>query len=319
MSALAEKYKTTVDEAIAHLLSRAESSRDLTAESLTPRVVHALEKYLLKDNAHAEHQDIREFIYEIRVDDLCLILACERGDEAAWSELVATFDPTVKSAARKICSNAEDADDLAGSIWAELYGLRTDAAGNKKSKLAYYSGRGSLGGWLRAVVGQLAVDQFRKQSKFVQIEEDREFENLAESAAHSDNGLVAHSDNPEDAFTAKETSADVASALATAVRTLDAEDRLILKLYYFDDLKLKQIAASFGYHEATASRRLTRLQHDIRKAVERELKSRHGWTDAEVKRHLSDTANRLGVNLETMFAVLLVAAFLQEIAVKTVL
>jgi len=53
---------------------------------------------------------------------LCLILACERGDETAWSDLVKNFDGTVKSAARKYAKNAEDAEDLAGSIWAELYG-----------------------------------------------------------------------------------------------------------------------------------------------------------------------------------------------------
>ena len=148
----------------------------------------------------------RSLFDEIRADDLCLIIACERGDEGAWEDLVANFDSTVKSAARKISSNNEDAEDLASSIWAELYGLRQDADGNKKSKLAYYSGRGSLAGWLRAVVSQLAVDQFRKQSKFVQIEEDREFENLANEAAGSDsNHFGSHTENPEELFSEKRT------------------------------------------------------------------------------------------------------------------
>ena len=319
MSLLAEKHNTTVDEAVAHLISRAGNSRGLSDEDVRPRVALSLEKYLLKVAASVDHREIREFVAEIRIDDLCLILACERGDEAAWSELVASFDSTVKSAARKICSNVEDADDLAGSIWAELYGLRTDAGGNKKSKLAYYSGRGSLGGWLRAVVAQLAIDQFRKQSKFVQVDEDREFENFANDAAHSDNGFIARAENPEDEFTSKETSADVAASLAKAVAALDAEDRLILKLYYFDDLKLKQIAEMAGYHEATASRRLTRLQTDIRKSVEKQLKSQHGWTDAEVKRHLSETAAGLGVNLETMFVSLTLAVLVQDFWFRSVL
>jgi len=61
-------------------------------------------------------------------------------------------------------------------------------------------------------------------------------------------------------------------------------------MYYFDDLKLKDIAAVFGYHEATASRKLVRVQNDIRRSVEKGLKTRHGWSDGEVKRHLSDTA-----------------------------
>ena len=313
MSPIAEKHKNTVKEAIEHLISRAENARGLHGSNLSTRVAATLEKYLFCNNTDAANAEIKEFIDEIRADDLCLIVACERGDEKAWEDLVANFDSTVKSAARKISSNQEDAEDLAGSIWAELYGLRTDADGNKKSKLAYYSGRGSLAGWLRAVVSQLAVDQFRKQSKFVQIEEDREFENLANEAVGSDhNHFASHVENPEELFALDEAESDVSDALQAAIADLEAEDRLILKLYYFDDLKLKDIAATFGYHEATASRKLTRVQAEIRKGVEKNLRTHHGWSESEVKRHLSDTAASLGLNLETMFAVLTLAVFLQD-------
>ena len=146
MSPIAEKHKITVEEAIEHLISRAENPRGLTGSDIAGRVGATVEKYLLRDSPNAAHTEIEEFVHDIRPDDLCLIVACERGDERAWEELVANFDSTVKSAARKISSNNEDAEDLASSIWAELYGLRTDADGNKKSKLAYYSGRGSLAG-----------------------------------------------------------------------------------------------------------------------------------------------------------------------------
>ena len=313
MSPIADKHKNTVEEAIEHLISRAENARGLKGTDIASRVGATVEKYLLRDNPNAAHVEIEDFVHEIRADDLCLIVACEKGDETAWEDLVANFDSTVKSAARKISSNNEDAEDLASSIWAELYGLRTDADGNKKSKLAYYSGRGSLAGWLRAVVSQLAVDQFRKSSKFVQIEEDREFENLANEATNDGNHRGSHTENPEELLTDKQTEADVSAALSAAIAELEAEDRLILKLYYFDDLKLKDIAATFGYHEATASRKLTRVQAEIRKGVEHGLRERHGWTDSEVKRHLRETATSLGVNLETMFAALLILALMQDL------
>lgn len=313
MSPIAEKQKNTVEEAIEHLVSRAENARGLTGSDVSARIHAALNKYLLGDDPNASNTDIKEFIDDIRADDLCLIIACEKGDERAWEDLVTNFDSTVKSAARKISSNNEDAEDLASSIWAELYGLRTDADGNKKSKLAYYSGRGSLAGWLRAVVSQLAVDQFRKQSKFVQIEEDREFENLANEAANNDhNHFASHGENPEELFAVGEAEADVSEALQAAIGELEAEDRLILKLYYFDDLKLKEIAETFGYHEATASRKLTRVQSEIRKGVEKNLCEQHGWSDTEVKKHLSDTAASLGLNLETMFAVLTLVVLVQD-------
>jgi len=247
MAAVPAKHVQAVDDAISSLISRAADSRGLSTDDLRPRVDLALGKYLLNDQADADRNAIKQFVDDIRADDLCLIIACEKGDEKAWEYLVSNFDSTVKSAARKISPNSEDAEDLASSIWAELYGLRQDADGNKKSKLSYYSGRGSLAGWLRAVVSQLAIDEYRKQSRYVQIEENREFENLAEeSSNNSDNhNVVHHADNPEELLTVEQTSNDVSLALKHAVEALDAEDRLVMKLYYFDDLKLKEIAAMF--------------------------------------------------------------------------
>jgi RNA polymerase sigma-70 factor (ECF subfamily) len=316
-----EKYQNTIEEAVARVISRAENPRRLEISDLSLRINSSVEKYVLKENEHASNLEIKEFIDELRADDLCLIVACEKGDASAWEDLVKNFDATVKSAARKISSNTEDAEDLAGSIWAELYGLKHDEDGKLKTKLSYYSGRGSLGGWLRAITNQLAIDEFRKQSKFVQIEENREFENLAnESSERNENSqVVSHAENPEEILTENRTAKDVSEALQQAVAGLEPEDKLIMKLYYFDDLKLKDIGNTLGFHEATASRKLVRVQTEIRKSVEKILRAGHGWSEAEVKRYLSETASKLGVNLETMFAILTVLALAQEIFERGVL
>lgn len=315
MTSLAAKHKTTVGECIARLLSRAENSRGLKADDLETRIVSAVEKYVLRDKKDAGHAEIREFIDSLRADDLCLIIACERGDETAWGDMVLNFDSSVKSAAYKFAKNKEDAEDLAGSIWAELHGLRTDKKGNKKSKLAYYSGKGSLAGWLRAVTNQLAIDEFRKMKRIVQTEDDREFEILAQDSAEKADykTVVSAAENPEEIYSEAEAQKDIVEALQRAVASLDDEDRLIMKLYYFDDLKLKDIANTFGFHEATASRKLVRIQDAIRKAVEKALSEKHGWSEKEVKNYLSDSAEKLGMNLEKMFTAVLFLIFLQEI------
>lgn len=315
MTATTEKHETVIEESISRLIARAENARNLRVDDVRPRVEKALGKYLFKDNENAGAAEIRAFVDELRADDLCLVLACERGDEAAWDDLVATQDKTVKAAAWKISPKAEDADDLASSIWAELYGLKHDKDGNLKSKLSYYSGRGSLGGWLRAIVSQLAIDQFRKTSKFVQVEEAREFENLAnESSERTENlSVVAHTDNPEDIFGEKQMARDVSKALNAAIGELGDEDRMLLKLYYFDDMKLKEIGQMLGFHEATASRKVVRIQSEIRKSVERILQSSHNWSEEEVKRYLTETASKLGISLEKLVAVLIIFALVQEV------
>lgn len=291
-----------VHEGTARLLARATDARALDVAALATRVRAALDKYLLSNDANASAQTIAEFIDALHADDLCLIVACERGDQTAWSDLVAQYGATVRSAARSASSNEDAAEDLAQSIWAELHGLRVRADGRPSGKLAYYSGRGSLGGWLRAVVGQLAIDQHRKSSRLVQTEVDADFDRLARESHQGEESFNATSASldPESALADRSAATDVEAALARALGELAAEDRLLVKLYYFDGLRLREAGAVLGVHEATASRRLTRIQTEVRERVEAILMKEHGWTPSETARSLSEAAMNLEGDLEVM-------------------
>ena len=291
-----------VSEGTARLLARATDARSLDVDALTPRVRAALDKYLLAADAGAPAQAISEFIDALHADDLCLIVACERGDELAWSDLVAQFGTTVRSAARSASSNEDAAEDLAQSIWAELHGLRVRDDGRPSGKIAYYSGRGSLGGWLRAVVGQLAIDQHRKSSRLVQTELDTDFDRLARESHQSEESFSATqtAPDPESALSEQRAAGDVEAALSQALSELSPEDRLLVKLYYFDGLRLREAGVVLGVHEATASRRLTRVHAEVRERVEVILMKEHGWTRSETARSLSEAAMHLEGDLELM-------------------
>jgi RNA polymerase sigma factor (sigma-70 family) len=58
-------------------------------------------------------------------------------------------------------------------------------------------------------------------------------------------------------------------ALAGSIKEMSPEDRLLVKLYYFDGLRLKEAGAVLGVHEATASRRLTKIHAELRREVEK--------------------------------------------------
>jgi RNA polymerase sigma-70 factor (ECF subfamily) len=265
-----------------------------------PRISAAVEKYLLRYDPNTARQEISKFIDEMQADDLCLIIACERGDESAWNDLVERFTATVRSAARSASTNEDAAEDLAQSIWAELHGLRVREDGKPAGKLAYYSGRGSLAGWLRAVVAQLAVDVFRKQSRLVQAEEDSDLDRLArDMQVVEGQPMLAGVPNPEESMSNRYAQADMQQALNKAVQELNAEDRLLVKLYYFDNLRLREAGAVLGVHEATASRRLTRIQTDLRKRVTKILIDERGWTQAETERSFAEVAQHLDTDLET--------------------
>ena len=295
--------QSLANDGAGRLLARAGDSRSLNREFLVPRISAAVQKYLLKDEPDTPHAEIAKFIDDLQADDLCLIIACERGDENAWNDLVERFKPTVRSAARSASSNEDAAEDLAQSIWAELYGLRVRKDGMPASKLAYYSGRGSLAGWLRAVVAQLAVDSFRKQSRLVQTEEDTEFDRLARDAqdGHGQT-IVARIATPEESISNSFAQADMQQAVEKAIQELVAEDRLLVKLYYFDNLRLREAGAVLGVHEATASRRLTRIQTDLRKQVTKILIDERGWTQAETERSFAEVAQFLDTDLEALLS-----------------
>lgn len=285
------------------LLARAGETRALDAAAIVPRLGAKLEKYLLRDRPEASAGEIEKFLDALHADEILLVIACERGDETAWNDLIEQYRATLLSAARGASAGEAEAEELAQSVWAELYGLRARAVGKPSGKLAYYSGCGSLGGWLRAVVGQLAVDRHRRTSRLVQTEDATDFDRLTEAEGHGEDGFrVATAPDPERAFAASEAARDVQASLARAVGELDAEDRLLVKLYYFDELRLREAGAVLGVHEATASRRLARAQAEIRRRVEALLVAEHGWTRDEVTRTLTDVAAHLEADLGQVLA-----------------
>jgi RNA polymerase sigma-70 factor len=295
----ANQLEKVLTAGAARLLARASDTYFLSAETLLTRVRAAVEKYLLRDDPNTLIKEVTDFVDKLQADDLCLIIACEQGNEKAWTDLVERFGSTVRSAARSVSANEEGADDLAQSIWAELHGLRTREDGRPASKLAYYSGRGSLAGWLRAVVGQLAVDQHRKQSHLVQTEDDADFDRLIQKDNRPWDGFAERL-NPEIEISDKRASADLEKALAASIGYLSDEDRLLVKLYYFDGLKLRAAGAILGVHEATASRRLAKIHADLRNHVEKSLKEEHGWTGPETEQAFSDVALHLEAEIETL-------------------
>jgi RNA polymerase sigma-70 factor (ECF subfamily) len=297
-----EPFANEFAEGARNLIARATDSYGVAQEVLIPRIAASVHKYILRDDPGASAGVISDFIAKLQADDLCLIVACEQGVQKAWTDLVERFSTTVRSAARSASSNEEGAEDLAQSIWAELHGLRVRADGRPAGKLAYYSGRGSLAGWLRAVVAQLAVDQHRKQSRLVQTEEDNDFDRIIQSG-HEDNSWAGHHGavSPEVEISTKLAGAQMQKALAKSIGQLSAEDRLLVKLYYFDGLRLREAGAVLGVHEATASRRLTRVHSEIKQQVERSL-IEEGWTKVETEKAFSEIAMNLETDLEPLLA-----------------
>ena len=231
-----------------------------------------------------------EFLASLNCDDLCLALACAKGDNEAWEDFIRDYRGFLSSIARTMTSDPAAADQLADSAFADLYGLR-ESGGARVSKFSFYSGRGSLKGWLRAVVFQLSADNHRQVSRYVQTEEPDDIERMV--SVMPEKGKT----NGEVSFVRDRYKTAIAESLGKAISQLESRDRLLLTYYYYDEMTLREIGKIFNVHEATISRWLVKVQKRARKLVEKSLMQDQKFNRREVTEAIELAAEQLDVEV----------------------
>jgi RNA polymerase sigma-70 factor, ECF subfamily len=225
----------------------------------------------------------REMLASIRAPDLALALACLAGNTAAWDHFAAAYRPALYEAARVFVHDEAKARELADSLFAELYGLDA-AAPNRASRLAYFHGRSSLKTWLRAVLYQKFVDEYRRESRLDPLPEaPHEPPAAPQSVSEEDDRRYA---------------ACLGGAVEAVLQELPAGEKLLLGYYYVQQMTLKQIGSLSGESEATLSRRLESLRKKLRKRIENHLRRVEKLTALEVDRCLDFASRGVLVNLD---------------------
>jgi RNA polymerase sigma-70 factor len=227
--------------------------------------------------------DPAKLLDSIRARDLALALGCARGNEPAWDTFCAEFRPVLYESARALTHDEATARELADSLLADLYGLE-ESEGGRKSRLNYFHGRSSLKTWLRAVLYQKFVDEYRRQSRLEPLPEE-----AAEPAAR--HASVSAEDDRRYAECLGE-------AVEAALGELQSPDRLLLSWYYVQELTLKQIGVLTGEHEATISRRLEAVRKKLRVRIENHLRRVKKLTAIEVEKCLDFASRGVMVKLE---------------------
>jgi RNA polymerase sigma factor (sigma-70 family) len=166
------------------------------------------------------------------------------------------------------------ASEIADSLWADLYGLRS-SNGDRRSPLDQYGGRSSLMSWMRVVVTRLEADQWRATRRMEPLDDERE-----RTSGLTVNGTETESPDPDRATLL----AALEQSLRAALNELSPDDRLRLSYYYVQDLTLAQTAALIGEHESSASRNLARARTAIRECVTRTLRREYHFSDDQIDR-----------------------------------
>jgi RNA polymerase sigma-70 factor, ECF subfamily len=241
--------QSVVNELLADLHARSGCEKiGLTRESFSVILCEVGAKHA---TAATSESEIRTFFLSLRVDELAIARACAAGINTAWEIFLTRYREKLYLSALRIAREDSAARELADTLYADLYGTNT-RDGQRVSKLASYTGRGSLEGWLRTVLSQEYVNRYRRTKRLVSLDEE------------SEEGVQFRAPDPDPVPAADQR---LAQATDEALAFLSGEDRMVLSAYYLDGRTLAEIARMLGVHESTISRKLDKLAKSLRKQI----------------------------------------------------
>jgi RNA polymerase sigma-70 factor (ECF subfamily) len=254
-----------------------EVSRVEFAEAL--ETIGARDNYGLDPGKQANERQRETFWRGLHLEELAIARGCALGRESAWRRFLAQYREQLTRAAIEMTGSAALGEELASALYSELFGL-TEREGRRWSPLLRYSGRGSLMGWLRAILAQRRVDQYRK------IGRETELGEIEPAAA------VSEQIEPEQL-------GDLRAALKMTLSEASAEERFLLSAYYLDQHTLNEMSRVLRVHEATISRKLKRATERLRKQLLRTLKAR-GLSRRAAEEALGTDPRDVDINLRKL-------------------
>ena len=252
---------------------------DTFTRALTRSITHQFRDKSPGQSALAAYVDA------LHIDDLALAAACETGNERAREHVIGTYRPILYRAARAMTRDDAAGQELADTLWAELYGVGRTAASlasdRRRPLLEYFHGRSTLATWLRAVLARRHVDLIRAGRRDEPLHREDEAGEAAagqREATRRELEAVETTDPDLGRYTMV-----YRQALDTAVQRLEPGDRLRLSYYYVQELTLAEIGRLVGEHEVTVFRKLKRARASIREDIERRLREDHQLMPSEIE------------------------------------
>ena len=181
-------------------------------------------------------------------NDIRLIQATIRGDQAAFRTLVEQYQDFVFSIALKILKNREEAEEVAQDTFVKAY----RALGN-------FEQRSKFATWLYQIAWRTSIDRYRSRPKASRSLDDEETHlQIKDDAA-----------TPFQQVKQKNTAAIIKSALAE----MKPEDATLITLYYLNEQSVKEISEITGLTLSNVKVKLFRLRTTLKTILESNLKN----------------------------------------------
>jgi len=186
--------------------------------------------------------------------DCSLVREAQRGNHAAFAQLVHTHDEAVLKLALRITGSESDAQDIYQEAFLKIY-----------RKLDGFRFQCSISTWIYRVVTNVCLDHLRrsrkrKESSAIQVgAEGEEFDLLTEV---SDDRL-AH--NPERQLLGGE----LGEHILRALQKLTPQERMVFDLKHFQGMKLRAVGEILDISEGSAKTTLVRATQKLRSQLTR--------------------------------------------------
>jgi RNA polymerase sigma-70 factor, ECF subfamily len=187
-----------------------------------------------------------------RIDDSTLVREAQRGNRAAFEELVRHYDQSVLRLAMHLTGSEHEAQDIYQDAFLKAY----KNVGNFRFECSFYT-------WIYRIVTNLCLDHLRK--KQVRKEEapvavDAEGEQYDVLSQVPDGRSAA---DPERDLMRRELGARINHALAK----LTPRERMVFELKHYHGLKLRTVGEILNTTEETAKNTLFRATQKLRGAL----------------------------------------------------
>ena len=186
-------------------------------------------------------------------DDATLVRAAQKGDMAAFEELIARHRDKIYARAFSMMRNEQDAIDLSQEAWVKGW-----------QRLKQFQGDSSVSTWMTRIVINLCLDQLRKQSR----RKTESIEVMYEESGGVERQMPVVTINPTERLERGELRQRIDQGMAQ----LSHEHRTVLVLHEFEELDYKAIAKAMDCSIGTvmsrlfyARRKLAGLLADLKK------------------------------------------------------
>jgi RNA polymerase sigma-70 factor (ECF subfamily) len=208
-----------------------------------------------------------------------------RGVPAAIEAFESGYVAEMSRALQRLRLSGDEVTELTQVLRQELLVGQPGAA----PTLASYSGRGSLGAWVRVTATRKGLKTFRRAA----AADGGEDELLAKEAPGDDPELAYLRSLYGDAFRA---------AFLAAMTGLESRDKNLLRQHFLDGLTIDDLAALHQVHRATAARWIGRARDELLASTRREFARQTNVTPVECESVLRLLQSRLDVTWRRLLA-----------------